>query len=174
MRWWTSYSGEDARPSEHPAGTTRHHTRVSFVTMATVALAGQYGQPHQAAASLAAFCSITTGSSFCRAGVGELRCCFRTSWVVLSSLCSRGPRVRRGKRARDAPITCPPLASLWPQACARWDHRWSAVVDRVDDLACIDSLEVDRRDPEVRVAELPLDDRRWDPFVRHFDGVGVP
>ena len=75
------------------------------------------------------------------------------------------------RRSRAAPELAERLRS---QACARWDHRWSAVVDRVDDLACIDSLEVDRRDPEVRVAELPLDDRRWDPFVRHFDGVGVP
>jgi hypothetical protein len=40
MRWWTSYSGEDARPPEHPAGTTRHHDPISFVTIATVTLAG--------------------------------------------------------------------------------------------------------------------------------------
>jgi hypothetical protein len=48
------------------------------------------------------------------------------------------------------------------------------VVDHVDDLACVDSLEVDRRDPEVCMPELPLDNRQRDPFVRHFDGVGVP
>ena len=59
-------------------------------------------------------------------------------------------------------------------AGARWDHRWPAVVDGVDDLAGIDSLEVNRRDPEVRMSELPLDDRQRDPFVRHLDRVGVP
>ena len=73
---------------------------------------------------------------------------------------------------RRSPARAP--GSLRPQAGARWDHGRSAVVDHVDDLACIDFLELDRRDPEVRVAELPLDNRQGDPFVRHFDGVGVP
>jgi hypothetical protein len=48
------------------------------------------------------------------------------------------------------------------------------VVNGVDNLARIDSLEVNRRDPEVRMSELPLDDRQRDPFVRHLDRVGVP
>jgi hypothetical protein len=48
------------------------------------------------------------------------------------------------------------------------------VVHRVDDLSRIDSLEVDRRDPNVRMPELPLDDRQRNPFVRHLDRVRVP
>jgi hypothetical protein len=35
-------------------------------------------------------------------------------------------------------------------------------------------LEVDRRDPEMRMPELPLDDWQRDPFVRHLDCVRVP
>ena len=48
------------------------------------------------------------------------------------------------------------------------------MVDRVDDLPRVDPLQVNRRNPEVRVPELPLDDRQRDPFVRHLDRVGVP
>ena len=48
------------------------------------------------------------------------------------------------------------------------------MVDRVDDLACIDALEVNRRDAKVGMPELPLDDRQRDPFVGHLDRVGVP
>jgi integrase len=33
-------------------------------------------------------------------------------------------------------------------------------MNRFDDLASIDALEINRRDPEVRVPELPLDDRQ--------------
>ena len=47
------------------------------------------------------------------------------------------------------------------------------MVDRVDNLACIDSLEIDRGDSEVRVSELSLDDRQRDPFVGHLDRVSV-
>ena len=69
-------------------------------------------------------------------------------------------------------------APLWsllaPQASGRGDHGWSAVVDRVDDLTGVDSLQVDRRNPEVCVPELPLDNRQRDPFVRHLDRVRVP
>ena len=39
-------------------------------------------------------------------------------------------------------------------------------MDGVDDLARVDSLEVDRGDPKVRVPELALNDRQRDPFVR--------
>jgi hypothetical protein len=46
-------------------------------------------------------------------------------------------------------------------------------VDRVDDLRAVGALEVDRRDPKVRVPELTLDDNQWDAFAGHFDGVGV-
>jgi hypothetical protein len=48
------------------------------------------------------------------------------------------------------------------------------VVNRVDDLARVDSLEINRRDPEVRMPELPLDDRQRDPFMSHLDGVRMP
>jgi len=47
------------------------------------------------------------------------------------------------------------------------------VVDRVDDLTCIDSLQVDRGDPEVGMPELPLDNRQRDAFVRHLDRMRV-
>ena len=50
----------------------------------------------------------------------------------------------------------------------------AAVVDRVDDLTGIDSLQVDRCDPEVGMPELPLDDRQRDPLVGHLDGVRMP
>jgi hypothetical protein len=36
---------------------------------------------------------------------------------------------------------------------ARWDHSWSATVDRVDDLGVFDALQVDRGDADVGVAE---------------------
>jgi hypothetical protein len=98
---------------------------------------------------------------------------FRTRWVALSG--GPGLDLDPGDRgARDAPIACSSRGSLRPQAGARWDHRRPAVVNDVDDLARIDSLGIDRRDPEVRMPELPLNDRQRDPFVRHLDRVGVP
>ena len=85
----------------------------------------------------------------------------------------RGRRPEAGDKKRGA--RCADHVPLWfsllPQAGARRDHRWPAVADRVDDLACVYTLEVDRRDPEVRMPELPLDNRQRDPFVRHLDGV---
>jgi hypothetical protein len=75
-------------------------------------------------------------------------------------------------RARDAPVTRPLTRDLSPQASDWRYHRRSAVVDRVDDLARINSLEIDRRDPEVRMPELPLDDRQRDPFVSPLDRSG--
>jgi len=53
-------------------------------------------------------------------------------------------------------------------------HRCSPGVDGADDLGVIDALRVDRRDAEVRVSELPLDDVQWDAFAGHLDGVRVP
>jgi hypothetical protein len=47
-------------------------------------------------------------------------------------------------------------------------------MDRVDDLARVNPLEISRGDPEVRVPELPLDDWQRDPFVRHLNGVRMP
>jgi hypothetical protein len=44
----------------------------------------------------------------------------------------------------------------------------------VDDLAVIDSLQVDRGDPEVRVAELPLDHAERHTFSSHLNSVRVP
>jgi hypothetical protein len=63
---------------------------------------------------------------------------------------------------------------LCPQAGARGDHWRCAVVDGVDDLARIDPLEVNRRDAEVRMSKLSLDDRQRNSFVRHLDRVRVP
>jgi hypothetical protein len=47
-------------------------------------------------------------------------------------------------------------------------------VDGVDDFRVIDSLKVDRGDPEVSMSELALDDDERDAFVGHLDRVGVP
>jgi hypothetical protein len=77
-----------------------------------------------------------------------------------------GGLVMRRSRARS-PVP------LWAQAGARWDHRRSPMVDRLDDLFRIDPLEINRRDPEVRMPQLPLDNRQRDSFVGHFDGVGM-
>ena len=44
----------------------------------------------------------------------------------------------------------------------------------VDDLAVIDSLQIDRGNPEARVAELPLDYVERHAFASHIDSVGVP
>jgi hypothetical protein len=48
------------------------------------------------------------------------------------------------------------------------------VVDRVHDLSRVDALQVNRRDPEVGMPELPLDDRQRDPFVCHLDRMSMP
>jgi hypothetical protein len=47
-------------------------------------------------------------------------------------------------------------------------------VDGADDLAAVDSLEVDARDAEVGVPKLALDDDERNSFVGHLDRVGVP
>lgn len=44
----------------------------------------------------------------------------------------------------------------------------------VDDLAGVDSLQVDARDAEVGMPELPLNNRQRDPFVRHLDRMSMP
>ena len=48
------------------------------------------------------------------------------------------------------------------------------MVDGVDNLAGIDPLEIDGRDPKRGTPERSLDDRERDPFVRHLDRVRVP
>jgi hypothetical protein len=48
-------------------------------------------------------------------------------------------------------------------------------VDGADDLAAVDTLEVDAGDAKVGVlAELTLDHHERQTFVRHLDRVGVP
>ena len=47
-------------------------------------------------------------------------------------------------------------------------------MDRVDNLGVVDPAHVRRRDPEIGMTELALDDQQWDPLAGHLDGVGVP
>jgi hypothetical protein len=47
-------------------------------------------------------------------------------------------------------------------------------MDGADDLAAVNTLEIDARDAEVGVSELALYDDEWDAFVRHLDCVSVP
>jgi hypothetical protein len=47
-------------------------------------------------------------------------------------------------------------------------------VDGFDDLAVVDALQVDRRDAEVAVAELALDDDQRHAFASELDGMRVP
>lgn len=47
------------------------------------------------------------------------------------------------------------------------------VVDGVDDLSAVDSLQVDRRYAEVAVPELALDHVERDAFAGHLDGMRV-
>jgi hypothetical protein len=44
----------------------------------------------------------------------------------------------------------------------------------VDDLGVVDALEIDRRDAEVGVAELALNDEQRHALARHLKGVGMP
>jgi hypothetical protein len=44
-------------------------------------------------------------------------------------------------------------------------------VDGVDDFGVIDPAQVSRRDPEVGMPELALDDQQRNPFTRHLDRV---
>src|SRR3954468_8594113 len=53
------------------------------------------------------------------------------------------------------------------------DHRRGGGGDGVEDLGGVDALQVDRRDPEIRVAELALDDDQRDTFTGHLDGMCV-
>jgi hypothetical protein len=46
-------------------------------------------------------------------------------------------------------------------------------VDGVDDLRVIDSTQVHRRDGQVSVAELALDNEQGHTLSRHLDGMGV-
>ncbi len=62
---------------------------------------------------------------------------------------------------------------LGPKRCAGGDHRRAASVDGLDDFGVVDSLEIDRRDAEVAVAELPLNDHERHALESHFDGMRV-
>jgi hypothetical protein len=65
------------------------------------------------------------------------------------------------------------MCSVGSACCADWDHRRAAGVDRVDDLGIVDALEVDRRDPEVAVTELALDEDQRNTLMRYLDRVRV-
>jgi hypothetical protein len=45
------------------------------------------------------------------------------------------------------------------------DHRGAPGVDGFDDFDVVDALQVDRRDPEVAMPELPLDDDQRGAFT---------
>jgi hypothetical protein len=49
-----------------------------------------------------------------------------------------------------------PLSARWE--CCDWDHRLASGMYGLDDFGVVDALQVDRRDAEVAVAELALDD----------------
>ena len=46
-------------------------------------------------------------------------------------------------------------------------------MDGVDDLGAIDALQVNRRDPEMGMPQLALDNDQRDALVSHLDGVSV-
>jgi hypothetical protein len=82
--------------------------------------------------------------------------------------------VGEGRRARDAPVTGP-LTGPVTGAGRRWPGSPAGGGDGPyrRSLAGVDSLEVDRGDPEVSMPELPLDNWQRDPFVGHLDRVRV-
>ena len=47
-------------------------------------------------------------------------------------------------------------------------------MDGLDDLGVVDALQVDRRDAEVAVAELALDDDQRHALARELNSMGVP
>ena len=81
-----------------------------------------------------------------------------------------GP-ARRASRYRNARCAAPRRQG---EACAGGDHGWPAGVDGVDDLARVDSLQVDRGHAEVAVSELALDDVERDALAGELDRVRVP
>src|SRR5829696_1188123 len=50
----------------------------------------------------------------------------------------------------------------------------AAAMDGFDDLGVVNGLQVDRRDAEVAVAELALDDDQRHAFARQLEGVRMP
>jgi hypothetical protein len=57
--------------------------------------------------------------------------------------------------------------------CADWDHRLSANAELFDDFGVVDALQGDRRESEMAVAELSLDDAQRHTLARRLDGVRV-
>ncbi|MEA2130972.1 MAG: hypothetical protein QOJ85_3863 [Solirubrobacteraceae bacterium] len=66
-----------------------------------------------------------------------------------------------------------PASARSVEASAGRDHRSSARVHGVDDLGVVDAFQVHRRDPEVRVAQLSLDDVQRHALSGHLDRVRV-
>jgi hypothetical protein len=65
-------------------------------------------------------------------------------------------------------------ASALPgEAGTRRQHRRSPGVDGPDDLGVVNALQVDRRDAEICVSELSLNDVERNAFASHLDGVCV-
>jgi hypothetical protein len=60
-----------------------------------------------------------------------------------------------------------------PCGCVDRDHRLAAGVHGVDDFGVVDALDVDRRDAEVAVAQLALDDDQRDALARQLNGMRV-
>jgi hypothetical protein len=86
--------------------------------------------------------------------------------------CHRRRRNGGGVAMRDTQRRASLLSPRWK--CAHWHHRLAAGMDGLDDFRVVDALQVDRRDAEVGVAELALDDDQRDAFARQLDGMGVP
>jgi hypothetical protein len=77
--------------------------------------------------------------------------------------------------AVDTPAVDTPAVDLKTdcQPGRRRDYRRRSRVDGVDDLRAIDPLQVDRRDPEMRMPEPALDDDQRHTLARHLNGVSV-
>ncbi len=89
--------------------------------------------------------------------------------------CGAGRRPGRGSRARVGVCRArgiPRLLGAAAQAGGRRDLRQSAGVNGIDHLRAVDSLQIDRGDAEVGMAQLVLDDER-DLLVGQLDRVGM-
>jgi hypothetical protein len=61
-----------------------------------------------------------------------------------------------------------------PQPVDHRNHRRQALVDGVDDLGVVDPAQVQGRDPEVGMPQLPLYDHQQHALARHLDRVSMP
>src|SRR5205807_6564892 len=89
---------------------------------------------------------------------------YSPAWGVAS-----GPASANAEPTRSRSDLSPHL-----ETGAGGDRRRRPSVDGADDLAAVYALQVDARDAEVRVSELPLDHDKRDTFVRHLNRVSVP